>query len=127
MANVPRMSWLARRALIRAGRRTGDPHTALRFLAVARLALGKSRRQVAADLDMAPSTVAEAARRFVASGEAGLLDGRQGNGLRDCRLAWRADQAPELCVELGGQWTADPSRLGEAAGQRDKLRMPDHF
>jgi transposase len=82
MANVPRMSWLARRALIRAGRRTGDPHTALRFLAVARLALGKSRRQVAADLDMAPSTVAEAARRFVASGEAGLLDGRQGNGCR---------------------------------------------
>jgi transposase len=76
------MSWLARRALIRAGRRTGDPQTALRFLAVSRLGLGKSRRQVAKELDLAPSTVAEAARRFVAFGAAGLLDRRHGNGHR---------------------------------------------
>jgi len=82
MTTIPRMSWLARRALIRAGCKSGDPHTAFRFLAVARLALGRSCRQVAADLDLAPSTVASAARRFVEHGQSGLLDGRRGNGRR---------------------------------------------
>jgi transposase len=82
MTTIPRMTWLARRALIRAGRKSGDPQTALRFLAIARLALGRSRRQVADDLDLAPSTVSTAARRFLAHGVEGLLDGRRGNGKR---------------------------------------------
>src|SRR5437868_13236211 len=79
MTKIPRMSWLARRALIRAGRRSGDPPTALRFLAIARLGLGRSCRRVANDLDVAPSTVVVAARRFLAEGAAGLIDRRCNN------------------------------------------------
>lgn len=76
------MSWLARQGLIRAGRKSRDPQTALRFLAIARLAIGKSCRQVAADLQLAISTVATAAQRFAERGEEGILDGRRGNGRR---------------------------------------------
>jgi transposase len=79
---IPRMSRVERRCLIGMGRRSGDPYTALRFQAVARLATGRSSPQVACELDVAVSTVVRAANRYVADGVAGLYDRRCGNGKR---------------------------------------------
>lgn len=79
---VPRMSRVERRQLIRLGRRSGDPYTALRFQAVARLGTGSSTPQVAATLEIATSTVIGAADRFLSDGVAGLYDRRRGNGAR---------------------------------------------
>jgi transposase len=73
---------IERRQLIRLGRRSGDPYTALRFQAVARLATGRSTPQVAAELDVATSTVVRAADRFLADGISGLYDRRRSNGNR---------------------------------------------
>lgn len=69
-----------RRHLIQLGRRSGDPGTAMRFLAVARLALGHSTPRVSNELDIARSTVVKAARHFATEGVAGLYDQRRGNG-----------------------------------------------
>ncbi len=80
MKKIPRIGRIERRLLVRIGRKSGDPETALRFLAIARLALGRSSRQVAAELDLACSTVVRAARRFVEEGAPGLYDKRRGNG-----------------------------------------------
>ncbi len=77
---IPRMSRPRRRQLIQAGRRSGDPATALRFQMVARLGLGHSSVRVAHELDVARSTVVRAARRFACDGSAGLYDRRQHNG-----------------------------------------------
>jgi transposase len=74
------MGRVERRQLIRLGRKSGDAYTALRFQAVARLATGRSTRQVAAELDLATSTVVRAADRFLTDGVEGLYDGRRGNG-----------------------------------------------
>ncbi len=79
---VPRMSRVERRQLIRLGRRSDDPYTALRFQAVARLGTGTSTPQVAAALDIATSTVVGTANRFLADGVAGLYDRRRDNGAR---------------------------------------------
>lgn len=79
---IPRMSRIERRQLIRLGRRSSDPYTALRFQAVARLASGRSTPQVATELDLATSTVVRAADRFLTDGVAGLYDLRRGNGAR---------------------------------------------
>ncbi|MGO9838132.1 MAG: IS630 family transposase [Polyangiaceae bacterium] len=76
------MSRVERRQLIRLGRRSDDPYTALRFQAVARLGTGTSTPQVAAALEIATSTVIGAADRFLADGVAGLYDRRRGNGAR---------------------------------------------
>jgi transposase len=76
------MGRVERRCLIRLGRCSGDPHTALRFQAVARLAAGRSSPQVACELDIATSTVVVAANRFHRDGVAGLYDRRRGNGQR---------------------------------------------
>jgi transposase len=78
--NIPRMSRVVRRRLIRLGRRSGDPYTALRFQAVARLGTGCTSPKVASELDVATSTVVSAAHRFEAEGVAGLYDRRRGNG-----------------------------------------------
>lgn len=80
MTKIPRMGLLKRRHLIQLGRRSGDPATALRFLAVARLALGHSSPRVATDLGLARSTVVRAAESFVAEGTDGLYDRRSRNG-----------------------------------------------
>jgi hypothetical protein len=77
---VARMGRVERRQSIRLGRKSGDAHTALRFHAVARLATGRSTPQVAAELDLATSTVVRAAGRFLSDGVAGLYDRRHGNG-----------------------------------------------
>jgi transposase len=74
------MSRGMRRALIQLGRRSGDPQTAARFHAVARLGLGRSSVQVALDLDIARSTVVVAAQRYVSEGIWGLYDKRRSNG-----------------------------------------------
>lgn len=79
---VPRMSRVERRRLIRLGRRSNDPYTALRFQAVARLGAGKSTTHVAAELDIVTSTVVRAADRFLAEGIEGLYDQRRSNGQR---------------------------------------------
>ena len=79
---VPLMSRAERRRLIRLGRKSREPYTALRFQAVARLAAGRTSPQVAAELDIACSTVVSAAHRFVAEGVAGLYDRRRDNGNR---------------------------------------------
>jgi transposase len=83
-----------RRHLIQLGRRSGDPDTAMRFLAVARLGLGHSSPRVAIDLDVARSTVVKAAERFATEGVEGLYDRRCGNGAAkvDDAFRWRLAQ-----------------------------------
>jgi len=80
MEKIPRLDCIRRTELIRAGRKTGDPATALRFLMVAKLGAGLSRQQIARDLGAAVSTVAGAVRRYLQFGVEGLLDGRRFNG-----------------------------------------------
>jgi transposase len=79
---IPRVSRAQRRFLIRLGRRSGDTYTALRFQAVARLGSGRTTTQVAAELDIATSTVVAAANRFLCDGIDGLYDRRRHNGDR---------------------------------------------
>ncbi len=80
MHSIPRLERAARRRLIHHGRKTKDPHTALRFLMIAKLSQGLSRQQVARDLGCAVSTVAATAARYAERGEDGLLDQRAENG-----------------------------------------------
>jgi transposase len=87
MAKIPRMDRVERRLLVREGRRSGDPDTALRFQAVAGLAAGRSTVRVSEDLHIARSTVVGAAERFADRGVGGLYDGRRFNG------ATKADDA----------------------------------
>lgn len=50
MEKIPRMSRTMRRQPIRLGRRSGEPETALRFLAISRLGPGHRSPRVAAEL-----------------------------------------------------------------------------
>lgn len=81
MTSVPRLSRVQRKKLIKLGRRSGDPATALRFHAVAGLTAGRSSVQVARELEISRSTVVTAGQRFVRLGIAGLYDQRRHNGL----------------------------------------------
>lgn len=89
MTKIPRMSRHVRRHLIQLGRRSGDPATALRFLAVARLGLGHTSPRVATDLDLARSTVVRAAESFAGEGIDGLYDRRHRNGAAKVDHAFR--------------------------------------
>ena len=89
MQRVPPLPHWRRRRLVRAGRRTGDPATALRFLMIAKLSLGLGVVEVARMLDVAISTVSKAASRYLESGEEGLLDQRRGNGAAKVDAAFR--------------------------------------
>ncbi len=80
MHKIPRLDRAARRRLIRRAKKAKDPHTALRYLMIAKLGQGLSRQQSARDLACVPSTVVKAARRFAEAGEEGLLDQRAFNG-----------------------------------------------
>ncbi len=80
MDKIPRMSRVVRRHLIRLGRQSGEPHTALRFHIVSRLGLGLNSPQVAVELDVARSTVVRTAACFAVEGVEGLYDKRRGNG-----------------------------------------------
>jgi transposase len=77
---VPRIGRVERRLLLRLGRESGDPATALRFHIVARLGLGKTSPEVEHELDIARSTVVTTAHRFAKEGVAGLYDKRRHNG-----------------------------------------------
>jgi transposase len=74
------MGRVERRLLLRRGRSSGDPATALRFQIVARLGLGKTSPEVADELDVARSTVVKTAHRFADEGVDGLYDKRRHNG-----------------------------------------------
>jgi len=74
------MSRPERRRLIKLGRKSRDPATALRFQAVAALAGGRSSVRVARELDIARSTVVNAAARFSEGGAEALYDQRSWNG-----------------------------------------------
>ena len=76
------MRFAARERLIEKGMKTGDPATARRFHAIAKLASGLGISETARQLDLAVSTVSNAADRFLAEGVDGLLDHRVGNGRR---------------------------------------------
>lgn len=80
MAIIPRIPRAQRRQLIREGRRTGDPEAALRFQIIAELGAGKSHRQVAGLLHVAPSTVSRTSDKYEEFGVAGLFDQRKANG-----------------------------------------------
>ncbi len=80
MDNIPRMTRERRRALVRAGRKTEDPATAVRFHIVAELAAGRSRNEVARRLHVAVSTVVKVAKRYTEMGLGGLFDQRSANG-----------------------------------------------
>ena len=69
-----------RRQLVRVGRLTADPDTAVRFHIIARLGRGDSSPQVAEALDVARSTVVRAADHFAQQGVEGLFDQRRHNG-----------------------------------------------
>ena len=80
MLGIARMNRVERRYLIKLGRQSGDPATALRFQAVAGLAAGLSSVQVEQRLDIARSCVVRAAKRFAEHGVLGLYDRRRFNG-----------------------------------------------
>jgi len=80
MANIPYLSLAERKQLIRAGRRTGSPGTAFRYLILATLGSGRSQNGVAALLGCAVSTVGRTASRFREGGLGGLHDRRADNG-----------------------------------------------
>lgn len=82
MESIPRMSRWRRRLMIKQGRKTGDVATALRFQMIAGVAAGRSRREVAGRLSVAPATVVRVAQRYMDMGVAGLFDQRSGNGHR---------------------------------------------
>jgi transposase len=79
---VPELRRPERRELLRLGRKSGDPDTANRFAAVAKLAATDrpSKSRVARELEVAISTVVSAARRFVLGGVDLLYDQRMHNG-----------------------------------------------
>jgi transposase len=99
--------------MIRLGRRSGDPDTAMRFLIVAQLAAGQSGCQVARGLDVARSTVIRAAHRFTTDGVEGLFDRRQGNGASKVdesfrrRVALLLRGSPEDCGWPRPTWTRE--------------------
>ncbi len=113
MHNIPRLDRAARRRLIRRAKKAKDPHTALRFLMIAKLGQGLSRQQVARDLACVPSTVVKAARRFAEAGEEGLLDQRAFNGDRKVDLRFKEELERVLLsvpTEFGWQrttWTRE--------------------
>lgn len=77
---VPRIGRPERRDLLQMARKSGDLPTALRFLIVARLGLGKTSCEVASELEVARSTVVRTAHRYAEEGVVGLYDKRRNNG-----------------------------------------------
>ena len=64
MDKIPRMSRVERRQLVRLGRRSGDPATAVRFHVIARLGRGERSPEVAEGLEIARSTVVRTAASY---------------------------------------------------------------
>jgi transposase len=107
------MARVARKNLIRIGRRSGDPDTAMRFLVVSHLAAGRSGRQVARELDIARSTVVRTCHRFVTEGVEGLFDQRRANGQTKAdrhfvrRVAELLRRSPEDFGWMRPTWTRE--------------------
>ncbi len=104
MDKIPRLTRVERRILIRIGRASGDPETAVRFMAFAQLTAGQSTVQVAVHLDIARSTVVRAANRFLTQGIGGLYDGRRHNG------PTKADD--RFCARVGELLRGSPEDFG---------------
>ena len=96
MGIIAQMPRAQRHQLVREGRRTGDPAAAVRFQFVAELGAGRSHRQVAERLLVAPSTVGRTSDKYLELGVAGLFDQRKANGFS------KADDRflDELCLVL---------------------------
>jgi transposase len=109
------MSRPARRHLIQLGRRTGDPATAMRFLVVARLALGHRTPRVANDLEIARSTVVKVAHRFAGEGVEGLQDQRRRNGQSKVDVRFRRRVVQLL------MWTPDTFGWNRPSWTRELL------
>jgi hypothetical protein len=77
---IPQLSPSEREELIRMGRNSGDPYTAMRFLVIAKLSDGELPADVARALSVAPSTVSRAASNYRRLGVEGLYDNRRENG-----------------------------------------------
>jgi transposase len=113
MGKVARMTREERRDLVRRGRRSREPQTALRFLAVARLGAGRSTVQVAEELEVARSTVVAAADRFTRLGVEGLYDLRHFNGMQKAgddfhlRVAELLARTPEFFGWRRPTWTRE--------------------
>jgi transposase len=123
------MSRAMRRSLIQLGRRSGDPDTARRFHAVARLGLGRSSVEVALDLDMARSTVVIAARRYADEGIWGLYDKRRDNGTTKAdegfrrRVARLLERTPEHFGWRRPTWTRELLCLQMAQEGRERVAV----
>ena len=94
MQKVPRMNRKARRDLVRLGRRSGDTATTLRFLIVARLAAGRSGRQVAESLGVAASNTSRVAQRFLEEGWLGVVSRVNPTRTREIGLALMGCRPP---------------------------------
>ena len=77
---VPRIGRSERRELLHMARKSDDVSTALRFMIVARLGLGKSSCEVESELGVARATVVRTAHRYIEQGVTGLRDQRRDNG-----------------------------------------------
>jgi len=66
--------------LLRLARECRDPHLRARYLIVVRSGDGWRARRIAEEAGCSPSTVTRTRRRWRRGGEAGLADGRAGNG-----------------------------------------------
>ena len=146
MDSVPRMSRVERHLMLRLGRKSGDPATALRFHVVTLLGVGKSSPKIADLLGIATSTVVRTARRFAEEGVVGLYDKRRLNGKPKTDGAFRArvtellQRTPEhfgwkrptwtrelLCLQMKreGRPAVDVSTMGRALARIGaRLGMP---
>ena len=104
-AKIPQLSPSEREELIRIGRASGDPSTALRFLIIAKLGEGELPADVARALSVAPSTVSRAASNYLRLGLDGLFDNRRENGEHKVDTAFLAELAAVLLgVPLDFGW-----------------------
>src|ERR1700690_1193857 len=113
MSSISHLSPALCKQLVRMGRKTGDPETALRFLVVAKFGSGLSRTRVAAALSCAISTVAGAVSRFLSNGPEALLDRRVGNGAAKVGAAFLSELrivlylTPPYCGWERPTWTRE--------------------
>ena len=94
--SLPRMPRSWRRQLIRKGRQSGDPATAVRHTIVAKLSAGQRQAEVARALEVAPATVSRVAAAFRERGEDGLRDDREHNGATKVDVKYLAALAEVL-------------------------------
>jgi putative transposase len=77
---LPKLRWIDKERLVERTRRCRAARLKGHYLVIVNLINGRSARETAEALSIAPSTVYRVARRFRAQGEVGLLDRREDNG-----------------------------------------------